>query len=209
MTFFLDFISIIAFMICLQTLRQWQRSWAEFWDDRVSLSDQSLAQRLALFVLVPLGVLLHEIGHSIAIWQVGGLVSRFQWRFLWGYVIPQGNFSPLQSWWIALSGNLVSVLLVAIALALIPRMHKRIVAEVLFFFAVAQAVVSLVSYPLMSLFAGWGDWKTIYDFSLQPYATLTLVVHGVSLETRPSSATGRPAGATWINTPMLWHLAWL
>jgi tetratricopeptide (TPR) repeat protein len=177
MTFFLDLLAVISFILCVQTLIQLRRDWREFSDAQVSRKDQLLAQRIAIFLLLPLGVLLHELGHAIATWQVGGKVSSFQWRLTWGYIIPEGDFSALEHWWIALSGNLVSVLLVIGALLWIPRIRQRIWAEVLFFFACAQSITSLVAYPLLSLRAGWGDWPKIYDFSLQPQATLVFLAH--------------------------------
>ena len=177
MTFLLDLLALISFILFLQTLQQLKRDWHEFWDDAVTTKDQLLAQRLAIFALLPLGVLLHEIGHSIATWQSGGTVSTFQWRFTWGYIIPKGHFSAFQNWWIALSGNLVSILLLLVSLLLIPRVRKRIVAEILFFFACAQAITSIFAYPLLSLSNGWGDWPKIYNPSSQPYAIFTLLLH--------------------------------
>ena len=177
MTFLLDVLSLISFVLLLQSLLQLKRDWHGFWDDVVTKKDQLLAQRLAIFALLPLGVLLHEIGHAIATWQSGGTVAAFQWRFMWGYIIPKGSFSPFQDWWIALSGNLISVLLVAVSLLLIPRVRKRIVAEILFFFACAQAISSLIFYPLLSITRGFGDWPTLYNPSFQPYAVITLFLH--------------------------------
>jgi tetratricopeptide (TPR) repeat protein len=177
MTFLLDALALISFILFLQTLQQLKRDWHEFWDDAVTTKDQLLAQRLAIFALLPLGVLLHEIGHTIATWQSGGTVSTFQWRFTWGYIIPKGHFSAFQNWWIALSGNLVSILLLLVSLLLIPRVRKRIIAEILFFFACAQAITSVIAYPLLSLSNGWGDWPKIYNPSSQPYAIFTLLLH--------------------------------
>lgn len=181
MPFLLDGLAVFGLVLGLQTLGEWQRHWGEFWDEQVSKNDQQLALKLAIFGLVPLGVLLHEVGHCLAIWQAGGEVASFQWRYFWGFVIPRGHFTPVQAWWIALSGNVVSLLLVLLALLGIPKVRKRIVAELLMGFAICQAVLVLVSYPLFSLGTRWGDWVTIYDFSLQPQSTLTLLVHGLLL----------------------------
>ena len=140
MTDSLDPISFFAVLICLQTLFQLFQNWSNFWDDQISSKDQELAQRLALFVLLPIGVLLHEIGHSVATWQVGGTVSEFQWRFYWGYIIPSGDFSAVEYWWIALSGNLVSIFLGLLSIPLILYIRKRIVAEVLYYFACVELI---------------------------------------------------------------------
>jgi hypothetical protein len=172
-----DTIALIAGLICIQTLWQLHQNWSGFWDDRVTSQDKDLAQRIAIFVLIPIGVLLHEIGHSLATWQVGGTVSVFQWRFYWGYIIPSGNFSPVDYWWIAFSGNLVSILLGLLAIPFIPFIRKRIVGELLYSFACVELIFSLVVYPVMSFGLRGGDWVKIYDFSVQPYALLTAIAH--------------------------------
>jgi hypothetical protein len=177
MTNSFDLISFIAGLICIQTLWQLFQEWPNFWDTQVTFKDQELAQRLATFVLIPIGVLLHEIGHSLATWQVGGTVSTFQWRFYWGYIVPSGNFTPVDYWWIAFSGNLVSILLGLLPIPFIPYIRKRIVGELLYSYVCIQSIYSLVAYPVMSFGLRGGDWVNIYDFTVQPYASLTAIVH--------------------------------
>lgn len=177
MTSSFNLISFIAICICLQSLWQLRQNWSSFWDDRITSQDKELAQRLALFGLIPIGVLLHEIGHSLATWQVGGTVLSFNWLFYWGYIIPAGNFSPIESWWISLSGNLVSIGLGLLPIPFIPSIRKRIVGEILYYFACAECVFSLVGYPITSLAMGRGDWVRIYDFSLQPYVAIVAIGH--------------------------------
>jgi hypothetical protein len=172
-----DLISVFAILIATQTLWQLSQNWTSFWDDQVTAKDREIAQRLALFTFIPVGVLLHEIGHSLATWQVGGTVTTFQWRFYWGFIIPSGNFTSSEYWWIAFSGNLVSIIIGLLPIAFIPHVRKRIVGEVLYFFACAELVYALVGYPILSFGLQGGDWVKIYDFSVQPYASLTLVCH--------------------------------
>jgi tetratricopeptide (TPR) repeat protein len=172
-----DLFSFIGVLVCIQTLWQLFQNWSTFWSDRITAKNRDLAQRLAIFALVPLGVLLHEIGHSLATWQVGGTVETFQWRFFWGYIIPSGNFSPVESWWISFSGNLVSIILGLLPIAFIFQVRKRILGEILYSFACTQSIYALVAYPVMSLALRDGDWIRIYDFSIVPYASLTLIGH--------------------------------
>jgi tetratricopeptide (TPR) repeat protein len=174
---FLDQISVLAACLSVQTLFQLLRNWRSFWNAHVTLRDQSIAQRLAIFVLLPLTVPLHELGHCLATWQVGGTVAAFQWRFFWGYMIPVGDFSPAEYWWIALSGNLVSIILGLLAIFLILLVRQRILAELLYSFVCIDLINSLALYPLMSVTSNGGDWKSIYDFKVQPYAGLCLLVH--------------------------------
>jgi tetratricopeptide (TPR) repeat protein len=181
MTSSFDLISVFAVLIAAQTLWRLSQNWTSFWDDRVTWQDREIAQRLGVFILIPIGVLLHEVGHSLATWQVGGTVLAFQWRFYWGYILPSGNFSAAESWWISFSGNLVSIVLGLLPIAFIPYARKRIVGEVLYFFVCAELVYALIGYPILSFGLQGGDWVRIYDFSVQPYASLTLVCHIVLL----------------------------
>jgi tetratricopeptide (TPR) repeat protein len=174
---FLDQISVLAACLSVQTLFQLFRHWQSFWNAHVTLRDQSIAQRLALFVLLPLTVPLHELGHCLATWQVGGTVVEFQWRFFWGYMIPAGDFSPAEFWWIALSGNLVSIFLGLLAIFLLPLVRRRIFQELLYSFVCVNLINSLVLYPLMSIASNGGDWKNIYDFKVQPYSLVFLPIH--------------------------------
>ena len=176
-----DFVAILYTFVSLDTLWRLWKSWPSFWDDRVSRYDHFLAQRVAIFLLVPLGVLLHEIGHSLATWQVGGEVVEFQWRVFWGYIIPRGSFTDPEIWWIAFSGNLVSILWGLIAIPSIVLTRKQILKEMLYLFALFELTHALLFYPIFSWVAVQGDWLTIYDFSIWPYAQLMLVVHGLLL----------------------------
>ncbi|MEM9450454.1 MAG: hypothetical protein AAGA75_18220 [Cyanobacteria bacterium P01_E01_bin.6] len=80
----------------------------------------------------------------IATWQVGGTVVEFQWRIFWGYIIPSGYFTAVEYWWIALSGNVVSIALGLIALPAVVAIKKQVIKELLYSFAVVQLVYSLV-----------------------------------------------------------------
>ena len=94
------------------TLVQLRRHWREFWDDTVSVLDRQLAGSVALFLLVPVGVLLHEFGHMLAAWSTGSQVLGLHYFIYWGYVsyLP-ATPSPLLDWYVALAGNFVSYLL--------------------------------------------------------------------------------------------------
>jgi hypothetical protein len=178
-----DLFSLFGIVLCLQSLWQLSQSWSRIGQASVTAQDQALAQRLALFVGVPLGVLLHELGHSLATWQLGGTVKTFQWRFLWGYIIPAGDFSPVGMWWIAFSGNLVSILLGLLPILWLPHIRKRFWGEVVYSFICIQLVYALIAYPLLSLLSQQGDWAFIYNiyFLTRPYVLLTLIAHGILL----------------------------
>ncbi|MGG6297340.1 tetratricopeptide repeat protein [Leptolyngbya sp. AN02str] len=171
-----NLIGLIGLAGAVQALLRLRKNWQEFWSDRITPEDRVLAQQIAFFWLVPLGVLLHEVGHSLATWQVGGIVQEFYWGFFWGYILPVGNFRPMELWWIALSGNLVSVAVGLVVVPFIPRV-RRTLAEILYAFARIQLVYALIGYPLFSLLLRRGDWLIIYNVITHPYAWLLLVAH--------------------------------
>ena len=172
-----DFMAIIYAILSIDTILRLFNNWGSFWDDKVTAKDRFLLERVAVFILIPLGVFFHEVGHALATLQVGGEVREFQWRVAWGYVIAVGNFLPVESWWIAFSGNLVSIALGFLAILAVPLVKKTILKHLFYTFSQAQLVYSLVAYPLFSFTAFRGDWVKIYDFSVKPYAQITLGIH--------------------------------
>ncbi|MGH2810462.1 MAG: hypothetical protein ACRDIA_06220, partial [Actinomycetota bacterium] len=84
-------------------------------------------------------------------------------------IVPQGNFTPEGSWWISLSGNVVSVV---IGLALLAAGYFSAgllpsVRYVLLQAGYVQTWFALIVYPVMGL-AGFGDWVTVYNFRATP-----------------------------------------
>ena len=84
MTALFDFLSIIYVLRSIAVLVQVVRGWRGFWDADVTPADRRLANEAAFYVFIPLGVFLHEAGHAVATWSVGGTVVAFQWRVFWG-----------------------------------------------------------------------------------------------------------------------------
>ncbi len=161
-----DLLSLFYVVIGARALWNLAKNWRAFTNGTLTAADKRLASDLAFFVFIPIGVLLHELGHAAATYQVGGtldwLGGGFHYALFWGYVIPRGEFTPLQDWWIALSGNVVSVLYGFLPLVLLPFAHKTWQKYTLLTWARIQLGWSLVGYPLLT-FAGFeGDWTTIY-----------------------------------------------
>src|ERR1051326_1607471 len=174
---FNDAISFLYALRSLQVLGRLFKNWNAFWDDEVSADDQALANNLAFYVLIPLGVFLHEAGHALATWQVGGQVVEFQWRVFWGFVVPAGIFTPVQAWWIAFSGPLVSIVIGLIPLPFLLRVRRGVWSELLYAYVKHELFYALVWYPILSFIGFGGDWIKIYDFSIAPFAQITLAVH--------------------------------
>lgn len=160
-----DLIDLIALLYLVLGVRTVIAAWRErrsLLDNEITPRDRYLLSQLAFFVLVPPGVLLHEFGHALATWQVGGQVVGFHYALFYGYVVPVGNFTNLQAWWISLSGNLVSIGYGLLAIPLIPRVSKNWQKYLLLAFARVQLTWALIGYPLFTLI-GFGDWTTIYN----------------------------------------------
>ena len=172
-----DFIAIFYAILSIDTILRLSNNWSSFWDDKITAKDKFILERVAIFILIPLGVFFHELGHALATLQVGGEVREFQWRVAWGYVIAVGNFLPVESWWIAFSGNLVSIALGYFAILAVPLVRKPILKHLFYTFSQAELVYSLIAYPLFSFTYSRGDWIKIYDFSVKPYAQTTLAIH--------------------------------
>ena len=161
-----DLLSLFYVFLGIRALWVLKQNWRAFTDDRLTAFDRSLATQLAFFVFIPIGVFFHELGHAAATYQVGGTIDwlggGFHYALFWGYVIPLGRFTPLEDWWIALSGNLVSVIFGFLPLILIPFTRKNWIKYTIIQFARIQLGWSLIGYPLLT-FAGFeGDWTTIY-----------------------------------------------
>ena len=172
-----DFLAIFYSILSIDTILRLSNNWSSFWDDKITAKDKFILERVAIFILIPLGVFFHELGHALATLQVGGEVREFQWRVAWGYVIAVGNFLPVESWWIAFSGNLVSIALGYLAILAVPLVKKPILKHLFYTFSQAELVYSIIAYPLFSFTSVRGDWIKIYDFSVKPYAQITLAIH--------------------------------
>jgi hypothetical protein len=167
------------------TVYRLSQNWRQFWDDSLTPLDRQLAAGVAFFLLVPLGVLLHEFGHMLAAWSTSSQVLGLHYFLYWGYVeiVPAAN-SPLLDWYIALAGNFVSYLLglACVLVALKARGLKLVLRVTLMQLGLLELLQTLVAYPLMSLDPSFvGDWDTIYSFGAPVASTATAIWHTVSL----------------------------
>jgi hypothetical protein len=177
-------ITVIYLFAGAYTLYRLVTHWREFWSDGLTARNQQLAGGVAFFLLVPVGVLLHEFGHMLAAWSTGSQVLGLGYFFYWGYVeyIPASS-SPLLDWYVALAGNFVSYLLGvgSLAVSFLWRM-RPILRLVLFQLGVLELVQTLSFYPLISLDPEfYGDWDSIYSFRVPLASGITLAVHLLSL----------------------------
>ncbi|MCS7050260.1 MAG: hypothetical protein NZL87_01450, partial [Thermomicrobium sp.] len=134
---------------------------------------------MALFILLPLGVLLHELGHAVAVRLAGGRVTGFGYVLFLGWVEYDGVVSASAAFWIALSGNLVSLTLglVLLAVGLFAPL-RRPMSALLLAGGGLLSVTTLVFYPLLDAASGLdGDWTQLYS-APWPYPLWLGVSHG-------------------------------
>lgn len=150
--------------------------------DPLTPHKKHLAEQASFFIAVPIGVLIHEFGHAVAVWLAGGQVASFNYRVFWGYVVPVGTFTPAQEWFIAIAGTIGS-LLFGLAIWLLLRNASS--AALRYFGLRAfrfQVYFSLLYYPVFTLLGFVGDWRTIYDFGATPLlSAATAVAHAGTL----------------------------
>lgn len=136
--------------------------------------------RLAVFGLLPVSIVLHELGHAIAIWSVGREVVDFGFAFIYGFVSYNAfGLSALQQAWIAVAGTMMNVLLGIICLGIFWfRPQRPAVNYLLFIFTVIQGANALIFYPILDFAGGIvGDWSTIYSTETPIFSAFTGVLH--------------------------------
>jgi hypothetical protein len=167
------------------TLYQLARSWREFFGGRLTQRAAQIAGGVAFFLLVPVGVLLHELAHMLAVWTTGSRVTELGYFVYWGYVsyIPSSE-SALQEWYVALAGNAASFALGVVSLIAALRLAaaRPTLALVLLYLGILEVIQTLVIYPLLSVDPNFdGDWDAIYSFKAPLASGATLAVHLLAL----------------------------
>ncbi len=174
-----DFLSLIAVPIAIITVVNACQNWSALWDNTLTERDRALLIRIALFVLMPVIVLFHELGHAAATIYFGGKVETFHYGFLWGYVVPSGTFTELQILIIYLAGNVVEIILGLIVLIVgLTASSPPVVALSIYlsFWAIGG---TLIFYTLLSVIGAYGDWVAIYTSPIKPLVYLIACIHAI------------------------------
>ncbi len=170
---------ILLGLISIRTFVNLIRHWHETFDSDFTPSDRQRLSEVAFFVLLPLSVVFHELGHAVTILHYGATITGYGWYFFYGFVEYSGFLTFAQVFWIALAGNIVSVVLGLIAIA-IPVLWPRRppINYTLFVFGAISIANSLIFYPFVDLIAGaGGDWSQIYSGATPTLSRATGVVH--------------------------------
>jgi hypothetical protein len=177
-------LDIVFGLALLGTLFMVARNWRSFWDADFTAEDRRLATQCSVFVVPPVVVLVHELGHIVGARMVGGRVLGFHYGLIEGSVTVARGLSDISFWWVALSGNVTGAglgMALALAGAKVERL-PRALRRVFIFGGLLQVMYQLVMYPLISMSAQFGDWTAIYDFRRTPgLSTFTAVAHAAAL----------------------------
>jgi len=172
-------VSVLLVLVSVRVLVETLRRWRWLFDETLTPRDRQQLAEIAFFLLLPIGVLLHELGHVVAVWQAGGTVVGFGLLFFLGWVEHTGTYSNGQLYWIALSGNLVNLFLglTALLVALSGRFGYAI-NWLLLVFGGLELVTVFVFYPALDLTSGLhGDWTILYRSGGALGTAVTAAVH--------------------------------
>ncbi|MEX2426141.1 MAG: hypothetical protein WD401_05180 [Thermomicrobiaceae bacterium] len=179
----LAIMGLLMAVISIRTIYQTIRDREKLFDDDFTRADRQHMSVAAFFMLLPVSVLFHEVGHAVAILLYGGDVTAFGFFFFFGFVGYEGITDAVELFWIALWGNLVSIAmgLAALLLAFLRPMRSAI-NYLLIMFGIISILQSLVFYPMMDVLSDLhGDWSQIYTWDTTAHSIGMGIVHGAIL----------------------------
>jgi Zn-dependent protease len=175
-------ISLFYVILGVRVIFQLVRNFQQTFDRNFTHQDRMLVDQAAFFVLLPIAVALHELGHAIAIRLYGGEVLDWGFYGFAGYVaFDPRDFTDAQQIVVAAAGTVVNLLLAAIALALVFLKRppfRAAINQLLIQFTWISLLNALVVYPVLDIVSGLnGDWTQMYSFSVPTLSLAILVIH--------------------------------
>ena len=178
-------ISLLYALAGIFTVYRLVRERRSFLDEVVTSDDMTLAWMVAIFLLTPVAVLLHEAGHYFTARQLGADEIQLHLRVYWGFVTyqPGPTFNDGKEMIVAAAGPGVSVLLGYLSLALAAGLPVRtVIKRTLAFFGIVGVFHTLVGYPLIDFSSGLeGDFHSIYNLVSLPGKVVAGIIHGLLL----------------------------
>jgi len=199
------FFNLIAFgylAIGAVTLYRLVRNWHSFFSKSLIYYDRELVWPVALFVLGPIGVLVHELSHYFFAIHYGASEVEMHYRVYWGFVTYATTqpFDSFQSLAITVAGPASGVFLGVGAVIVGLLIPDRIALKsTLVAFGLFEAFHSLIGYPLMDMaYEFEGDFHSIYTTLSGQQRTVAAAIHVMSsamlvLAWRRLRSTGRIA----------------
>ncbi len=173
-------LSLFYVVIGVRVVFRLVTSWSDVWDRRFTQRDRAIIDEAAFFVLIPVAVALHELGHAVAIWLMGEEVVDFGFYGFAGYVSYYPRFfTDLQQTVVAAAGSIVNLALCLAAFGIVflkRRPYRAATNELLLQFGFLSGINAFVVYPILDLASGLnGDWRQMYDSGI-PWLTGLIVV---------------------------------
>ncbi len=151
------------------------REWKPLKQEPLSPAKKSLANQATVFLTIPPSIIVHEFFHALATWLVGGKIIDYGFGVVYGYVVPFGDFTPQENWFISIAGT-GGTMVFGTAVYLLLRRHP--ISSFRFFGLRTlrfQLHWALIYYPVFTIFVPTvSDWRIVYDFSA------TLVLSGLT-----------------------------
>jgi hypothetical protein len=172
-----DCLIFVVVPLVMLTTGEVMKNWRSLFDDNLTSNDRQLLMRTALFLLLPVVVFFHELGHALAILFFGGKVAEFHYGLLWGYVVPSGMFTPEQILIIYLAGNVVEMLIGFLSLILAAFTSSPPLVALFTYLGLWSIGGTAIIYTLMSLVGMYGDWQAIYSSQLHSWTSIIALCH--------------------------------
>lgn len=160
-----------------------------FFDRIVTNEDISLAWGVSLFLLTPVGVLAHELGHYLTADYLGASDVQLHHRGYWGFVSYSATSGVSETKLLIVigAGPFVGVLLGYLSLAVGALISRRVIFRYLLVsFGLFTVMHNLVFYPLIDALSHRydhrGDFYNLY-FTSQPESMMAIVglIHAILL----------------------------
>jgi hypothetical protein len=170
-------LTVLVILAGLRTLLRVVKEWKSLWDDTLTREDAKLASSASFYLLIPPTVLLHELGHAVAVWSVGLEVIDFWFLGYMGAVFHAPS-TELGNFAIALAGNAVTLLIGIACMVVGLTRPGHPVRNILWIDLGRQSLfLVLIFYPVLCLLFS-GDFDTIYAFTKTPIASgITAAFH--------------------------------
>lgn len=178
-------LSLFYVVIGVRVIYQMVQRGKKLWDRDFTMQDRALIDQASFFVLIPVSVALHELGHAVAVWSFGKEVVDFGFYGFAGYVAyyPFG-LSDVQQTIISAAGSFVNLVLCLVVLAIVLRKKppfRAAINEILIQFVFLSGINAFILYPVLDIVSDLnGDWRQMYDSGV-PWLTGVIVASQVAI----------------------------
>jgi tetratricopeptide (TPR) repeat protein len=170
-------VAIMILPIVVLTVRNVVKNSASLFDDDLTANDRTLLKQFAVFLLLPIVALFHEMGHALVAKFLGVDVVGFHWSLFFGQVEVSGNLTPVQTFIIALAGNVFQLIAILFALLIAVISRSPAIVALNVYLYLFSGFSGLIFYPLLSL-VGWNyDFAIIYGSDERRLALITGIIH--------------------------------